>query len=543
MITNNITNINRMKRIILIIMVVIITNLQLIGQSKSKAIDLKWGAEFEESSSITLDEIVGYDNTGFYAVKRKGSINPHLFSIDHFNNELNRTKYLDLVLKDSKEKREREPSFVIHMNNTLYLFSVYFDKREAKNTLFVQTIDKSSFKINNDLRIIMEVIDSDKDLKYHDTPFQYKLSENKSKLLIYKDLPFLKGVNEKFAYQVFDNKMQMLWKKNIECPGKEDLYDVERVTVDNNGNLYLLGVVYNDNRVNSKKGFPNYKYSIHCYTENGSSIKDYPVQIAAKFITDLQFLVTKELDIVCAGFYSNEGTVSIKGTYYLKIDGESKEILISKTKEFGLDFITQNMSEKKAQKTKMEANKGKDVELYKFDLKNLVLREDGGIVMIGEQFYIFVMTQYNSSGASSFTTYYNYNDIIVVNINPDGNIDWAKKIPKHQISKNDLGIYSSFSQAIVEDKLYFIFNDNPKNLIPDKSNPSKIYNYDRSNQKSVVVLVEVDLDGKSKKELLFTTKEATVDVLPKVCQQIKSDELIIFGQWRKFQRFAKLKFN
>ena len=214
------------------------------------------------------------------------------------------------------------------------------------------------------------------------------------------------------------------------------------------------------------------------------------------------------------------------------------------TKDFGLDFITSNLKEKTAQKAKKKAAKGKNVELFEYDLDHLILREDGGAVLVGEQYYMRVTTSTTTTangGTTTRTTYhYYYNDIIVVNIDPSGNIQWAEKIPKRQYARNDNGRYSSYAMAVVEDRMYFVFNDNPKNLF--EATPGKTYNMTLGS-KSIVTLVEMNSDGRFSREALFTKQDAGVYTKPKLCEQIGDNELVIFGLRKKNQRFMKATFK
>jgi hypothetical protein len=125
--------------------------------------------------------------------------------------------------------------------------------------------------------------------------------------------------------------------------------------------------------------------------------------------------------------------------------------------EFEIDFITQNMTEKLKKKTKKREAKGKDVELYQYDLDNIVLKDDGGAILVGEQFFIRVVTTTDAQGNVRTTTHYYYNDIIVISINPKGEIDWTEKIAKRQHTINDNGYFSSYAMAVNEDKINFIF--------------------------------------------------------------------------------------
>lgn len=68
------------------------------------------------------------------------------------------------------------------------------------------------------------------------------------------------------------------------------------------------------------------------------------------------------------------------------------------------------------------------------------------------------------TGRSSYTVYVRGN-IVVINVDPDGNILWSKKIPKYQSNRNMVGL--GYEVAWTNNRLYFLFNDNFKNLKSD----------------------------------------------------------------------------
>ena len=105
----------------------------------------------------------------------------------------------------------------------------------------------------------------------------------------------------------------------------------------------------------------------------------------------------------------------------------------------------------------------------------------------------------------------------------------------------DGGFYSSYALTEFDDKLYFIFNDNPKNLF--YKGEGKIYNFNKGKKESLVVLVELNMDGEQTREALFSMKAAEVIIRPKVCEQISKNQMILFGQKKKIQRFAKVTFE
>ncbi len=519
-----------------LITLVMITNA--FSQNKSKDIDIIFGEEAREARSSMLESILGYDETGIYILKTEArsvfSLEKDYF-IEHFDNKMNQTKWKEIIIKDKKGD-ERDYEFIVYMNNTLYLFSSIENKKTDNVILYAQTINKKTLRLNNDSRKITEINYAKKGSKSFGD-FEYEISRDESKLMIHYLLPVRKKEKEKIALIVLDKDLELLWGRKCTLSYMKELFEDERYRVDNDGNAYVLGIVYKDKALTKRRGKPNYKYQLICYKDEGETYEEYPIALSGKFITDMQIAITEKNDIICAGFYSNVGTFSISGSYYLNVDGSTGDIITKSYKKFGLEFITQNMTERKANRAKKKKRKGKDVELFEYDLDNIILRDDGGAVLVGEQFFIEAHSYTSQNGVTSTRYYYNYNDIIVINIDPEGQIEWAKKIPKEQRSVSDFGAYSSYAISILGDKMFFIFNDNPKNLMNKGDGKLKRYNPKRE---SIVTLVRMDNEGNYKKEALYKMKRSSVLIRPKLSEQISDDEMIIFGKKGKNQQFTKL---
>jgi len=292
---------------------------------------------------------------------------------------------------------------------------------------------------------------------------------------------------------------------------------------------------------------------------------EYLLNLKDKFITDMQFEISRNGNIICAGFYSDFSTTSVKGTFYLLIDSKTGEIEREYYEEFDPKFLADFMSQKRA---------GKGTELTRYNLNQLEIRRDGGVVLVAEQFfareqrdpydyrygypygnpyYYYPSRYYYSLWRYPYRFYgypfmnddsevqYNYNDIIVINLDPDGAIQWAKRIPKRQRSKNDGGQHSSYAMSVSQGKMFFIFNDNPKNL-EKQSSDQRIHNFTKGKE-SVVVLVSLDGNGEVKKEPLFRVKDTRTITKPKVCEQISRDQMIIYSEKNKKATFARLTFE
>lgn len=500
---------------------------------------VKWGQEFEASRKSSLDDIIGYDGTGIYAVKvRYHGMGLPSYTLDHYDNNFALAKSFDLDIEE--DGKECAVNQIMQLKNRLYIFFSYLDKKEKKKKLFVDEIDKITLQPKKQKRKIGE-IDYEGSSKSNSGSFSIKVSRDSSKILAFYSLPFTDGDPEALGFNVLDNNLKSIWENKVTLPYRDELLDIERVRVGNDGNVYVLGLLYKEKRKKKRHGEPNYTYEAFAYSNNGKSMKQYTISLDDRFITDMQIEILNN-NLVCAGFYSQKGTFSIRGTYFLTVDITTKEIKTKSFKEFGIDFISQNMTERQAKKAKKKEEKGEEPELYEYDLDKLLIGKDGSAMLIGEQYYVdarTTTTYVNNVPQTTTNYYYNYNDIIAIKVDPAGQIQWAEKIAKTQRSVNDDGFYASYTLALVKGKFYFIFNDNPENLNYDGKGRPDNYNA----KKALVVMVALDAQGKQTKKPIFSTIDVEVIVRPKVCEQINNREVILFGQRKKKQQFARLAFE
>jgi hypothetical protein len=512
--------------------------------SKAQKLDfgVKWGKEFDASRKSSLSDIVGYDATGIYAVKVqdkvRGWFKVPVYSLDKYDPNLNFSKSNEIEIQENG--KDCEVSYFLHLKGKLYVFYSFLDNKNKKKLLFVDEIDKGTLQLKGNKRKVGE-IDFSGNSKRNSGSFSFRVSRDSSKVLVYYSLPDTKGDPEAFGFNVLDNTLTSLWEKNVTLPFKDGLFDIESIRVDNDGNTYLMGILFKDKHKEKRKGAPNYTYEAFAYTNNGAGFKQYTISIPDKFITDMQFEISNG-QLFCAGFYSQKGTLSIRGTFFLTADIATAQINVKSFKEFGIDFIAQGLSKRQEKKAKKKDAKGEDPELYSYALDRLLIGKDGSIVLIGEQYYVHVVTKTSSMNGvpqSSTMYYYHYNDIIAVKIDPAGQILWTSKISKTQISTNDEGFYSSYTLAIVEGKICFIYNDSPENLDYDgKGRPDNF-----KIKKSLAVIVSLDANGDQTKQPIFATADVDVTLRPKVCEQISNHDVILFGQRRKNQQFARLQFK
>ena len=517
--------------------------------------ELHIGPEIKSSKKGTLQDMVGLDKDGYYMVRAE----PQKFYLERYNKDLQLAKSEEIELGRGNDRKYLE--FAHQLDGEIYVFTSKFDNGDKSKQLWAEKINRKTLKaVDDPIPVASYTYRS----KSNDGFYDYHVSRDSSKILIYYDAPYQGNTGEKFGISVLDSKLNPLWSKELQLPFKDRLYEVERYKVDSRGTAYLLGVVYRGSVRAKRQGRPNYEYHLLAYNQDDEYV-EYLLNLEDKFITDMQFEISRTGDIICAGFWSDQGTTSVKGTFYLVIDSRTNEVKKEYYEEFNAKFLADFMSERRADKGR---------ELTRYNLNQLEIRRDGGVVLIAEQFYVketrsqndyygygygspyFYPNRYlyNPFFRSPYRYYgypynmyedtevqFNYNDIIVVNIRPNGSVQWAKRIPKRQRSKNDGGEHSSYTMSVSKGKMFFVFNDNPKNLTKE-SNDQRIHNFTKGKE-SVVVLVTLNGKGETKKEALFQVRDTKTITKPKVCEQISRDQMIIYSQKNKKATFARLTFK
>lgn len=496
--------------------------------------------QYEEPKNSVVFDIAGYDEGGIFVGRyaRKGLL--------HLNLEMEKYSHaLKLLsLRDYEytvDGDELDYSTPIYFKENLYALASTYDKHTKARKIYYHQLDTKTLSSKGAPVLLKTIQENDNGSV---ALADYAISPNEERLAFFgipgyqKKMMVLAGIPVQLSSNkdeihcsvaVFSAGMKKEWEKDITLPYTEKLYGVRSATVDDAGNFYLLGKLYNDVARDKKGGDPNFKYIIDVLPAGGGELKEFDITLDDKYITDCSFRISPQNKIICAGFYSDKGTTSIKGTFYMTIDPATKQIVSKGMKEFDTEFLKLFMSNNKAEKGQ---------EIYNYDLDDIIVREDGGAVLIGEKYYITVSTSYNASThTTTQTTIYHYDAIIVININPDNSIQWAARIPKRQASSS--GFYLSYASFVKDDMLYLIFNDNDKNL--DEKNPDKIYPYDGKN--SIATLVTVQPDGNWEKSALFSNKEEGVIMRPLVAEQINDHELIIYCEKGRKYEIGKIIFE
>ncbi|MBX2983172.1 MAG: hypothetical protein KF843_10910 [Flavobacteriales bacterium] len=526
-------------RILLLLAFPVLVSMPVHAQKKTDMANVKWGADMTINDNGQFDYVIDdVDNSTFMLVHRKKDV--LVQRMDGL--KVAWQKPLDLEL----DKKDLTIKAIILTKTDILVFCRYYDKKENENTLYLSSYDQASFK---PLKRFEKIATIPAQKSSNIGAFIISSSPDRSKVLVQVLPPLDKEDVERSSMNVYDADMQLQWSQEFALPFTDVDYRVESQRVDNDGSVLVLGVKYADKKERKALKRANkstYEYHLLVYTGDSPTPQDHAIAIQDKFLQDMTLSMANEGDIICAGLFGNKGSFSVRGAFFLRLDRATKSISHESFKAFSDDFITSYMTEKEAKKAKKKAEKkDEELELPEFVLHDIIHRDDGGAVLIAEQYFMRVVTTTSSTpngGTVTTTTYhYYYNDVVVVNIDPQGDIDWATKVPKRQHSVNDNGVFSGCAVEVKDNRIYLVFNDTGENLFLKPGD--KIKQFELKGKDALVILATIDEAGNVSREALFTPDRRDVILRPQDCVQLKDETMFIYASRKKDYRFGLISFK
>ncbi|MBK5721197.1 hypothetical protein JGH11_09980 [Dysgonomonas sp. Marseille-P4677] len=415
---------------------------------------------------------------------------------------------LKLELKDGGAKRDWR--HVRALDDRLYIFSSFQNKKDKRHYIFVETVNKEKLEYNKDARKIGEISYKDVDGSKLDN-FVVTVSPNKERILLSYSIVDGNTITS-MGIQVFDKDLNPLWTRESDFPrieGKEVF--VGNYTIDDEGNVYL-----GQNRYDKKNEVWN--LYLTCFPVNNGEPRVQEVVFSGdKYARNETIICSPSGEIICAGLYSSPGKMSVSGTFSQIFSPQLGTLLSKDEKEFDEDFITMGMKDKDAEKMMENKDKGKEFdEGYRYYIDKKYQRKDGGFSLIAEKFKLQTQTVRNGNMVSTYY-YYNFNDIIILTFNTDGSIRWVQKIPKAQRLVNSERLFGSYYASIDdEDNIDILYNEHVKDKMSDKAQP---------------LMVRIDNKGElSFKELFKEDKEVRKSFAPTFARKLLSDNKYLLGR-------------
>jgi hypothetical protein len=295
---------------------------------------------------------------------------------------------------------------------------------------------------------------------------------------------------------VMDTNLVSIYKKDIEIPVAASLFVPLDFLLTNNGSFFTLGIHYTTEK---KVREPDQSYyELYGYNR----LLDRPVNAAirsdSRFLTDVGMTSDNiNTSIVVAGFYSDKTTYSTAGVFYYALTEDSLRETKTIHTPFSGTYLQKFLGEPKENR-----------ELVNYSIDRLIVRKDGGVAIVAESVYK-TSRSYFDYYMQAFIShiYYHYGNVMVLSINPDGNILWNNVITKDQNSVDDEGLFSSYFCAVTGGRLALVYNK-----------------YVEEN--SSVLLTSISATGAQRTDVLFNEVEK-ISLVVQTAKQVSDDRVIV----------------
>ncbi len=351
--------------------------------ASSQNIDLSISKREVLSSTTRMHKVIGHDKDHFYVIKYSGS----QYFLEKLDKDLN--SMIEEPIKLFKGLKTYDLESVVHFHDALYVFVT----RDRVNdiTLYYQKIDKGTLQPLSELIEITTV----KCVKGAWADFHFALSRNETRLLIASRIKLSLSHAQFNELYVFGDNLDLIWKRKdsfeFQGTGPRDNYYL----VDEAGNVSVLSLLKRESILSLIRSVKNL-YTIYRYTANGRDFREYPVMLNDRYIRGIKIIGTEQGELICGGLYSEILRTGIRGTFYFKIDAVSGQVYDYTINGFDAGVLSELAD--------MKEPMINEEELLSYVINDMVIRENGKVIIIAEQ----VLHQ----------TYNTYNNLIVTCYDP-----------------------------------------------------------------------------------------------------------------------------
>lgn len=337
-------------------------------------------------------------------------------------------------------------------------------------------------------------------------------SQDKSKILVVDT-----DMGKRIFATTFDiEQFTPIWDRSFTPPDFSFERDFLDAKIDNQGNAYMI--LEKDNRKSKRN---TTRFDVLYFNSRTLLDRYFKLSMKGKMWFDVEFQYDNlNQRLIAAGLFSSRKWGEANGFFYLTANPNAPEYYNLSFEDFDTRFLT----------TILGKEVKKDIGISEISIQDLILRRDGGVLMIAERNKSFSRrnASYNSfytpDNPAGYQVDYHYNDVMLISAHPNGEIHWRELLRKRQFSQDDDAKYSSYFLMRGGNSLRFLYNDEVKS---------------DTNVNEYLVLGT----GQSKRKSLFNTEEKEVYLLFRYAIQISASEFLVPSERRGELRLVRFSYQ
>jgi hypothetical protein len=262
---------------------------------------------------------------------------------------------------------------------------------------------------------------------------------------------FQPGVNDKLWTLCYEfHEARVSWERKFELAARFDR-SFQGLQLTSQNELFVLLSTENKNARQEEHTF--FIYHARPGTEEVSALRVPTPDFLINSCVMVYDEVNQKLNI--AGYFTERNLDQSEGLFYFAVSPDQTLV----------EIISYPWNQELRNKM-IGASGSRSDGISGLELKRVVLREDGGLLLIGEVEKIYQrrasFAERNMYSRGGNWIDYVYEDLLLISLHPDGEIHWNTVINKRQFSQDDNGLFSSFFVFSNPSMLRILFNDEIK---------------------------------------------------------------------------------
>jgi hypothetical protein len=456
-----------------------------------------WANKNNLDKKTDFTKVIGQNKFGVYVLKHRNSSFRRYFILEYFDKRMNLLKSKTFKIPNS----ELEKIVVTPYN--IIAFSKEYSKGNLSR-LFYQTID-SNFNISEASTIVNF---TNPELEMSDLRIEY--NSNKDKFLVW----YLSGENETTNLISFILQNKQIKSNPIpSIQSKIENLFIGDALIDDSGNLYLI---YSKSEKFKSKLAADFEHRLLAYNISSNSKIDIGLNDENTFFSGYKLTYNKPLmEVNAFGLTGVTDEDENKGYFSIKISCLNFAIKSKLNNDFDRKLVSQVLGLK---------NEQKGEQLNKFKIKKLIPKLDGGMLAICERMFITTQSDIfyvNGIPQSTYARIFNNDEVLVLDLDSNGNTNWFDIVNKNQSSINDGGYYNGIVIMVNDAEINILYND-------------------RLSANADIIQISYNSNGEHSKKILLNNDQFYALLIPSEYNQVTANSIVLpINQNRDFT-FIKL---
>jgi hypothetical protein len=425
---------------------------------------------------------------------------------------------------------------LFYINNQLILLAAFNDGAKQRKTVYALKIQEDGSPTSEPLMI------GNIPFTGVEKGFSYSLTQDNKAIMIQYVNEFSVYSGEPFQFKLLSSDLTITENHSFELPFAKRKFKVEKIDRGVSGNYYFALAIEPEKqrKTSARPGQTTavaYEYMILVWNASKKVFQQYPVVVEKYAPKTITFGLDAQENMYIMGFGTKRSAAALVAVYYQKLIPRIEKFEAKSVKDFSKDRNFLN-------EFKDPRNGTTDAERFAYSNGEILFLQSAGIVFLSEHYYTTsrVMVEPRTK-VETLINYYNYNDVMAVNVTEDNEIGWVTKVAKKQYSTDDKGYYSSYYATTDINKTKLFFNDNSKNIgkIPYAKIKEATF-YQATNPAETATVVTIYSDGNVDRAPMFNKTESKVNLCPRLI--IRNDtQYYIYGQDKSDVMFGNFFFE